>query len=95
MLKTETAAKDKSIKSLVTRLRVFLQKNVTKLPDNLFAEVESIINDDIRYPRQMAETYKRIKEVEKKGGFERPCINDFEKIQRKVDAIMADERKNQ
>ena len=80
MLKGEAASKEKAIKSLVTRLRVFLQKNMTQLPDNLFAEVESIINDDMRYPRKMAETYKRIKEVEKKGGFERPCINDYERI---------------
>lgn len=72
--------KDKVVQSLMIRLRVFLQKNFKVLPAVVFDEIETIINGDIisSKPRKMADTYKRMKEVELKyGGYDaiKPCIN--------------------
>lgn len=89
-LNTEVLVKDKVIQSLMIRLRVFLQKNFKSLPLEVFDEIEAIINGEsnVKKPRKMAQTYKRMKEVELKyGGYDaiKPAINLSEQIQRQLE----------
>lgn len=54
------------------KLREFLQKNFKELPLDVFDDVEGIINEGknskfgIKKPRKMADTYKRVREIQEK-----------------------------
>ena len=55
-------------------MREFLQKNFKQLPLDVFDEVEDIINEGqggrkgAKRPRKMADTYKRVREIQEKYG---------------------------